>query len=61
MIPTYRKNFETLLLRAQDGNLALLECTDAQPGEPRYVPTSIGQSDGLYERTPLGHLADGAP
>lgn len=43
---------------AQAGHLTLLECTDAQTGEPRYVLTAI---NGLYETTPFGHLADGNP
>lgn len=33
----FRDNFTTLLRAATDGNLALLECTDAATGEPRYV------------------------
>jgi hypothetical protein len=37
-IPEYaRVNFNTLLRAAACGDLALLECTDAMTGEPRYV------------------------
>jgi hypothetical protein len=30
-----RTNFDTLLRAASNGNLALMECTDATTGEPR--------------------------
>jgi hypothetical protein len=57
----YRKNFDTLLRAAADGNLALLECTDTRTGEPRYVLTAVGREGGEYVMTPFGHLADGNP
>jgi hypothetical protein len=65
-IPDYaRKNFQTLLRAAEAGHLALLECTDAATGEPRYVLTAVGWQDGEhggeYVMTPFGHLADGNP
>ena len=37
-IPDYaRANFNTLLSAAASGDLALVECTDATAGEPRYA------------------------
>lgn len=57
----YRTNFNTLLRAAADGNLALLECTDAASGEPRYVLCAVGFDRGSYCMTPFGHLADGNP
>lgn len=61
-IPTpYRRNFETLLRAAQAGDLALLECTDAQTHEPRYVICAVGRSGGDYLMTPFGHLHGGDP
>ena len=57
----YRRNFETLLRAAADGNLALLECRDAQTGVPRYVVTAVGRDEGDYVMTPFGHLCDGNP
>ncbi|TYC78743.1 DUF6117 family protein [Novosphingobium sp. BW1] len=57
----YRRNFQTLLRAAADGNLALLECTDAQTGVPRYVVTAVGRDEGDYVMTPLGHLCNGNP
>jgi hypothetical protein len=55
-----RANFLTLLRAAADGNLGLMECSDAATGEPRYVVCAIG--DGTeFLFTPFGHLADGNP
>jgi hypothetical protein len=56
-----RKNFDTLLRAASDGNLALMECLDAATREPRYVLCAVGRSDGELVFTPFGHLADGDP
>jgi len=56
-----RANFNTLLRAAEDGSLALMECTDAVTGEPRYVICAVGRDDGDYMFTPFGHMADGNP
>lgn len=58
---SYRRNFQTLLRAAADGNLALMECTDAETGVPRYVLTAVGRIDGDFAMTPFGHLHDGNP
>jgi hypothetical protein len=43
-IPEYaRANFDTLLRAAACGDLALVECTDATTGEPRYVICAIAR------------------
>lgn len=58
----YRRNFSTLLTAAENGDLALVECTDAATGEPRYVLCAVGRdTDDSYVMTPFGHLADGNP
>ena len=57
----YARNFDTLLRAAADGNLALMECTDAVTGVPRYVICAVGRADGDYVMTPFGHLHDGNP
>ncbi|MEZ0242205.1 MAG: DUF6117 family protein [Sphingomonas sp.] len=57
----FRANFATLLRAAAAGDLALLECSDAATGEPRYVLCAVGFDDGHYLMTPFGHLADGDP
>lgn len=57
-----RTNFETLLRAAQNGDLALLECTDATSGETRYVICAVAEDDGVWAITPFGHLvADADP
>lgn len=61
-IPDYaRTNFNTLLRAAASGDLALLECTDAATGEPRYVLCAVGRDSGDYVMTPFGHLAPANP
>ncbi|GGN59165.1 hypothetical protein GCM10011349_39390 [Novosphingobium indicum] len=57
----YRRNFETLLRAAADGNLALMECRDALTGVPRYVVTAVGRDGDDFVITPFGHLQEGNP
>jgi hypothetical protein len=56
-----RANFETLLRAACDGNLALMECADAETGQPRYVLCAVGSDGADCLLTPFGHLADDNP
>ena len=56
-----RTNFDTLVRAAREGDLALVECTAATTGEPRYVLCAVGCTDSAYEFTPFGHLAPGNP
>ena len=61
-IPSHaRTNFQTLLRAAASGDLALMECTGAATGEPRYVICAVGREDGDFVFTPFGHLAEGNP
>jgi hypothetical protein len=61
-IPSHaRTNFQTLLRAAADGNLALMECADAQTGAARYVICAVGRHSADFVFTPFGHLADGNP
>lgn len=61
-IPDYlRTNFQTLLRAAGDGNLALMECQDAQTGESRSVICAVGRNGSDYVMTPFGHLVEGNP
>lgn len=57
----YKRNFQTLLRAAEQGDLALMECADAATGAPRYVICAVGRADGDYVMTPFGHLHDGNP
>jgi hypothetical protein len=56
-----RDNFQTLLRAAADGNLALLECTDAEMGVPRYLICAVGRAEGDFVFTPFGQLSEGNP
>lgn len=50
-IPDYaRTNFETLMKAAKAGDLALMECTEVDSGETRYVLCAVGRDDGDYGR-----------
>ena len=61
-IPDFaRTNFQTLLRAAGDGNLALMECLDAETAQPRYVICAVGRDGADYVFTPFGHLAEGNP
>ena len=51
-----RANFQTLLDAARNGDLALMECTDAETGEYRAVVCAVGWVDEEYQFTPFGHL-----
>jgi hypothetical protein len=58
----YRRNFETLRRAALQGDLALMEWTDAASGTARYVVCAVGRADnGDYVMTPFGHLCDENP
>ena len=51
-----RANFQVLLRAAENGDLALLECTDAETGDTRYVICAIAQDGNGYVITPFGHM-----
>ena len=62
MIPDHiRANFQTLMHAAENDDLALMECADAETGAPRYVICAVGRNGGEYLFTPFGHLAEGNP
>ena len=54
-------NFDTLLRAASNGNLALMECSDAITGESRYVICAVGHEGHGVPLHAVGHLADGNP
>jgi hypothetical protein len=57
----FLQNFRTLLRAAERGDLALVECIDAQSGAPRYVLCAVGRDGTGYALTPFGHLHEGNP
>lgn len=58
----HRRNFQTLRQAAENGDLALMECTETATGALRYVicAVSCGRA-GDYIFTPFGHLQEGDP
>ena len=57
----YIRNFQTMMRAAANGDLSLMECTDAVTGEPRYVLCAVSLHGNDYVMTPFGHLYDGNP
>jgi hypothetical protein len=58
----HRKNFNTLIQAAEQGDLALMECTDAKTGETRAVICAANRNpDGSVDFVPFGHMAEGNP
>ncbi|MCP5400460.1 MAG: hypothetical protein H6921_14660 [Sphingomonas sp.] len=58
----HKRNFQTLLRAAEQGDLALMECADAVTGDVRYVICAVGREEGGdFLFTPFGHLHDGNP
>ncbi len=51
-----RDNFQVLLRAAENGDLALLECSDADTGQARYVICAVSREDGEFQFAPFGHM-----
>jgi hypothetical protein len=56
-----KKNFETILNAAKNGDLALLECQDAGSGEARSVICAVNRNGEGFEFVPLARLFAGNP
>lgn len=57
----HARTFQTLLRAVANGDLALLECSDAMTGEPRFVICAVGREEDAFVLAPFGHLQDGNP
>lgn len=57
----HKTNFETLKRAAANGDLALLECTDAKTGQPVVALCAVGRDKEEYFFTPLARFFDGNP
>lgn len=59
-IPGYfALNFQTMLRAAKDGQLALVECTDARTHEPVYVVAMVNSPDeehDTYDLVPVARM-----
>lgn len=62
-ITGHRSNLDTIVRAAQDGRLALVECTDRVTKKPVAVLCAIGGPDGLgeYIIVPFARMFDGDP
>ena len=56
-----KRNFETILNAASNGDLALLECADAKSGEQRSVICAINRDGMDFKFVPLAVLFTGNP
>ena len=58
----YKHNFETMLAAARNGDLALVECTDAKTGEIVIaVCIMIDHTDGSTDIMPVAKMFNGNP
>ncbi|HEX7854723.1 MAG TPA: DUF6117 family protein [Sphingobium sp.] len=57
----YRRLFGVLRRAAENGDLALMECTEIATGLTRYVICAVGRDGTDVVMTPFGHLQDGNP
>lgn len=62
-----RKNFDTLMRACKDGNVALMECTNAETGNPVFVICASNtiwdeeKNEPSYEFIPVAKMFDGNP
>ena len=59
--PGYEANFETMRRASADGNLALMECTDAVTGKPVITICAVEHHDGEFHFKPMAKMFDGNP
>jgi hypothetical protein len=60
--PGYKSNLATLIAAARNGDLGLLECTDAVTKNTVIVVVAMSSSeDGEVTMTPLAKMFDGNP
>lgn len=58
----HKTNFETLQRASDNGDLALMECTDRETGEPVYVVCAVYRDEqGFYNTVPMARMFDGNP
>lgn len=57
----HKENFNTLLLAALHGDLALLDCTDKKTGAPVKAVCAVNRIGSEYQFVPVAKLFDGDP
>ena len=58
---SHRHNFETLQCAQDNGDLALVECTDVKTGKPVYTICAMQRDGNEYVMVPLAKMFDGNP
>jgi antitoxin (DNA-binding transcriptional repressor) of toxin-antitoxin stability system len=61
IVQKHKRNFDTLLRAAKDGNLVLVECTETATGEKVAVICAVNRPDGEYELVPMARFWNGNP
>ena len=57
----HKENFRALTSAAKNGDLALMECQEAESGKVRAVLCAVAFDGTDYVFTPFGHLCDEDP
>lgn len=57
----YKTNFQTLSTAFEEGAACLLQCRDAQTGEPVYAICAVNRVKDDFEFIPFARLFDGNP
>ena len=57
----YKSNLNTLVRAANDGNLALVECTDQATGNTVITVCAMSFDGDEYTMVPLAKMFDGDP
>lgn len=57
----YSNNFATLQRAQDNGDLALVECTDVKTGRPVYTICAMQPEGDGYMMVPLAKMFDGNP
>ena len=60
---SYKDNFATLIKAVNNGDIVLMECNDAETGEPVITVAAIylDKEKGEYCTVPLAKMFDGNP
>lgn len=62
LLPGHVANFETMQRANENGDLALMECTDAKTGQYTAVICCVQrESNGDYSMVPIARMFDGNP
>lgn len=57
----YKANLKTLQRASNNGDLALMECTDKTTGKPVIAICAVSRKNGEYSFSPLAKMFDGDP